>query len=272
MMPRHLPIHLSSARRLALLIALALLVAACGRGSREEATAVPPTATAAPAAAAVVETPTAAPAVAEAEPTKAPAAESTGAEATAVPAEGEADAPAAGDDPVAVVSNAMAAQFNGGPYRAVTTVESEGTITEMTAEVVPPANMHIIIGGGNMEVILLDGTLWSKTGGSEWMQMGSPEMMQGMFDMISGQIERSELTNVQFVGSEPVMGEQADAYTFTSTLGEGEQAMVSEVKLWISQASGLPVRMESTSSGAGVTSKATQTIEYDSSITIEAPE
>lgn len=253
--------HLSIARRLALLIALSLLVAACGRGNREEATAVPPTATAAPAPTAAAETPTAAPAAAEAtaQPTEAPAA-------------GDAQAPIAGDDPVAVVSNAMAAQFNGGPYRAVTTVESEGTITEMTAEVVPPANMHMIIGGGNMEVILLDGTLWSKTGGSEWMQMGSPDMMQGMFDMISGQIERSELTNVQFVGSEPVMGEQTDAYTFTSTLGEGEQVMVSEVKLWISQASGLPVRMESTSSGAGVTSKATQTIEYDSTITIEAPQ
>jgi hypothetical protein len=258
--------HLPLARRLALLISLALLVAACGRGNREEATAVPPTAT--PAAAAAPATPTAAPAAAEAEPTEAPAA----VEETAEPAEEEAQASVAGDDPVAVVSNAMAAQFSGGPYRALTTVESEGTITEMSAEVVPPANMHIVIGGGNMEVILLDGTLWSKTGGSEWMQMGSPEMMQGMFDMISGQIERSELSNVQFVGSEPVMGEQADVYAFTSTLGEGEQVMVSEVKLWISEASGLPIRMESTSSGAGVTSKATQTIEYDSTITVEAPQ
>jgi hypothetical protein len=167
--------------------------------------------------------------------------------------------------------NAMSAQLSGGPYRATTTVDADGTITEMVAEVVPPDKMHVVIGGGNLELLLIEGTLWSKSVDAPWAQMGSPDMMQSIFDSIHGQIEESNLTNVQYVGTEPVFGEATDVYTFTSTLGEGEDAAVSDVKLWISQATGLPVRMESTGTAMGVTSHTTQAIEYDNTIAIEPP-
>jgi hypothetical protein len=163
----------------------------------------------------------------------------------------------------------MAAQVAGGPYRATTVVNSDGTITEMISEVVPPDKIHVTIGGGNMEIILIEGQVWSKTLGAEWAQMGSPDMMQGIFDTINGQISDTTLSNVQFAGSEPVLGVQADIYTFTSAMPDSNVS--SDVKLWISQESGLPIRLESTNVAQGVTSTVIQTIEYDSTITVDAP-
>jgi hypothetical protein len=150
-------------------------------------------------------------------------------------------------------------------------VDADGTITEMVAEVVPPDSLHIVIGGGNMEMILLGGTLWSKSGEAAWTQMGSPDMANAIFDSMQGYIDGAALTNVQHVGSEPVFGQQTDVYSFTSSLGEGEEAVTSDVKLWVSQATGLPIRMESTGTAMGVTSHVVQAIEYDPSITIAPP-
>jgi hypothetical protein len=120
-------------------------------------------------------------------------------------------------------------------------------------------------------MILISDTLWSKSGGAAWTQMGSPDMMQSIFDSIHGQVDTGSLSNVQYVGAEPVMGVATDVYSFTSTLGGGEDVVTSDVKLWISKVSGLPVRMESTGTGMGTTTHTIQSIEYDSTITIEAP-
>ena len=268
-----------------LLLSVFLGLMACGRGNRnQEATDAPSApqssaaATAVPATAAPAAPSAATAVVASVQATPPPV------EPTAVPQEGAAggeastsdastsdasDSDAANSDALAVVTNAMAAQVAGGPYRATTVVNSEGTVTEMVSEVVPPDKIHVIIGGGNMEIILLEGQVWSKTLGAEWAQMGSPEMMQGIFDTINGQISDTTLTNVQFAGSEPVFGVQTDIYTFTNALPDSNVS--SDVKLWISQESGLPVRLESTNVAAGVTSTVVQTIEYDDTITVEAP-
>jgi hypothetical protein len=241
---------MTTARKLFFIALLLLLLAACGRDKAEEPAAAAPEATLAPASG-----PTAAPALP--------------ADATAAPA--AAQVVGLSDDPLEAVTNAMRSQMSGGPYRAQTSVTADGTTTDMTSEIIPPDKMHIVIGGGNMELILLDGTLWSKSGETPWAQMGSPEMMQGIFDSIQGQIEGATLTNVQLVGAEPVLGEATQVYSYTSTIGEGEGVVTSDVKLWISKASGLPVRMEATGTAMGSTSHTLQSIEYDNSITIEAP-
>jgi hypothetical protein len=254
-----------------LLLVTLLALVACGRGNRDvEATAVPAapesSATAAPPAAPAVVTAASTEVVSSVQATPPPV------EPTAVPQTAQAGATggdASSGDALALVTNAMAAQVAGGPYRATTEVNSEGTVTEMISEVVPPDKIHVTIGGGNMEIILFEGTVWSRTAGAPWAQMGSPEMMQGIFDTINGQINDTTLTNVQYVGSEPVFGVQTDIYTFTNTLPDSD--ITSDVKLWISQESGLPVRLESTNVAGGVTSTVVQTIEYDSSITVEAP-
>ena len=235
---------MTTVRKLLAMGFLLLILAACG-GDEEEPTPtpIPP-----------------APAVAEA---------TTVPEATAAPEAAQA-APVDGD-PLAAVTGAMQAQLAGGPYRALTTVESEGTITEMTAEVIPPDKMHVVIGGGNMEMILLEDALWSRSGETPWAQMGSPDMMQGILDSIQGSMDASTLSNVQFIGEEPVYGEATRVFSFTSTLGEGEGSISSDVKLWISIDTGLPVRMESNGTGMGVTTHTVQTIEYDNTIVIEAP-
>ena len=244
---------MTTVRKLLSVGILLLLLVACGRDKEAEPTVAPAAPQAPAAAATTAPQATAAPVATDALP----------ADATAVPD--------LSGDPLLAITTAMAAQQSGGPYRATTTVESEGTITEMVAEVIPPNQMHVTIGGGNLEMIMLDGTLWSKSGGAEWVQMGSPDMMTGILESIQGQIDGSGFTNVQYVGAEPVFGEPTDVYSFTSTFGEGEGAISSDVKLWVSKISGLPIRMESSGSGAGVTSKTVQTVEYDDTITIEAP-
>lgn len=230
-----------------------MALTACGRDKTDAATEdLPADVTAVPAAAATE--------VAQADE----ATEESSAESSASTAQD-------GGDPLAVVSNAMLAQLGGGPYRATTTINSDGTVTEMMAEVIPPHTMHIVIGGGNMEMILLEDTVWSKSGDAPWAQMGSPEMMQGIFAAIQGQADANNLVNVQHVGAEPVMGVATDVYTFESAMGDGEGAVTSDVKLWIAKESGLPVRMESSSVANGVTTTAIQTVEYDDTITITAP-
>ncbi len=244
---------MTTARKLFSIAILLLILAACGRDKTEEPAAAP----AADAAA-----------VATIAPTTEPA-DAVPAAATAAPEATQA-LPVAGD-PLEAVTNALRAQMSGGPYRALTSVTTDGTTTDMSAEVIPPDKMHIVIGGGNMELILLDGTLWSKTGDTPWTQMGSPEMMQGIFDSIQGQVEGVTLANVQVVGAEPVLGEPTQVYSYTSTMGEGEGVVTTDVKLWISKERGLPVRLEATGTAMGITSYTLQSIEYDNSIAIEAP-
>lgn len=245
--------------RMVALAMLLVLLAACGRG-RTEAT---PAAAELPAAAA------------EAVATIAP--EAPASEASAPTAEAATPLPEAppaiaiSEDPTTAITDAFTAQRNGGPYRATTTIDADGMVTEMVAEVIPPDQMYVTIGGGNLEMILIDGTLWSKSGGAEWAQMGSPDMMAGIFDTIQGQVEGRALSNVAHLGEEPVFGEATNVYSFTSTLGEGEEAATSDVKLWVSKASGRPIRMEATGTAMGVTSQTIQVIEYDESITIEPP-
>jgi hypothetical protein len=174
-------------------------------------------------------------------------------------------------DPQQAVLNAIQAQLHGGPYRATTSVDSGGTITEMKTEVIPPDTMHIVIGGGNLEMILIKGVLWTKNNGADWQQMGSPDMMKNIFDSIQNQFNESNLHNVVYAGQEPVMGAQTDIYSFTTSLGEGTDAITSTVKLWVNQADGLPVRLESNGVTQGVAAHTVQSIEYDKSITVTAP-
>src|SRR5690606_32740033 len=112
-----------------------------------------------------------------------------------------------------------------------------------------------------------DGTLWSKSGETPWTQMDGTEMIEGILDSIGSEIEGSVLTNVQHTGAEPVLGDAAQIYSFTSTYGEGEGLVTSDARLWVSNATGLPLRMEATSTAMGVTSEIVQMIEYDDSIT-----
>ncbi len=241
-------------RKLLAIGILLLLLAACGRGrNAEQPTATAPVADTSAATTAPATDPTAAP---------------------TAPGAAQADAPsdsASSADAQEAVLNAMRLQLAGGPYRAVTTVESHDTTTEMTVEAIPPNKMHVVISGGAVEMIMIDGTLWSKSGESPWTQMGSAEMIEGILDSIGGDIEASTLTNVQITGAEPVLGDAAQIYSFTSTFGEGDGLITSDTRLWISNASGLPLRMEATSTAMGTTSQIVQMIDYDDTITIEPP-
>ena len=247
---------------------LLFLLAACG-GDAEEATAVP---TEAPASATATTAPAANPTAAPVEPTAA-AVEATEApaEPTAAPQAEQAAAPS-GDAQEAVL-NALRLQLTGGPYRAISTVAAEGTTTEMTAEVIPPSTMHLVIvaEGGNTEMIWTGEKLWMKSGETPWMEMPGGDMIQGMIDSVLTDVENSMITNVQLIGPESVEGEAATAYSYESSVGEGDEMITSTNKLWISDVTGLPIKLESNSQAMGITSHTVQIIEYDESITTNHP-
>lgn len=251
-------LKMNIARKLMALVFTCLLLTttACGKDKEAEATATPiPPTVAAAAAATSAPTATAIPAA---------AADTATPQAAAASASGTSD-------PQQAVLNAMHAQLNGGPYRATTSVDAGGTITEMKTEVIPPDTMHVVIGGGNLEMILINGVLWSKNSGSDWQQMGSPDMMKSIFDSIQSQFDADSLHDVVYAGQEPVMGVQTDVYSFTTSLGAGADVITSTAKLWVGQQDGLPVRMEADGMAQGVSTHTVQSIEYDKTITITAP-
>jgi hypothetical protein len=253
------------------LIALSMCVlglAACGGGTEPEPTVAPPVTVAANPTAAPAE-PTAAPVepTAVTEPSKDAAVEPTAAQADV-----ETAAPSGGAAYDAVIS-AMRGQFSGGPYRAVATTETAGSTTIMTSEVIPPDSMHIVITGDgeSTEVISVGGAMWTRTGDSEWTALPGGEMMKDMIESMLANVDGSLVSNVQLVGPEVLDGEATTVYTYSSSLGEGESAITSENKLWIADASGLPIKLESNGSAMGIANHIVQTIEYDDRITIEAP-
>jgi hypothetical protein len=110
-----------------------------------------------------------------------------------------------------------------------------------------------------------------KSGDTPWMEMPGGDMIQGMIDSVMADVENSMITNVQLIGAESVEGEAATVYSYESSMGEGDEAITSTNKLWISDARGLPIKLESSTDAMGITSHVVQTIEYDDSITIEPP-
>jgi hypothetical protein len=95
--------------------------------------------------------------------------------------------------------------------------------------------------------------------------------MKDMIESMLANVDGSLVSNVQLVGPEVLDGEATTVYTYSSSLGEGESAITSENKLWIADASGLPIKLESNGSAMGIANHIVQIIEYDDRITIEAP-
>jgi len=126
---------------LPLLLLTSLLLAACGGGS-----------TAAPTSAPNQTAPTSAP---EVKPTTAAATDApAAATATTAPAATATTAPVATQpaapvlpvgDPKAVVIKAIKAQLTAGPSRTLTLVETSDSKTQLTAEMVPPDRLHIVM-------------------------------------------------------------------------------------------------------------------------------
>jgi len=161
-------------------------------------------------------------------------------------------------------------QVNAGPYRTITTVEDETGTIVITGEVIPPDSVHVMTQGVGLEteMIIIGEKGWSKLDGV-WSQLpdglAGPMFEQALQDPASLGVN----SNVQFAGSEVLDGVRTWVITFDSTL---EGVATSSVRAWIDAERDLIIRQEISGEAGGVESFGVQTVEYDSSITVEPPE
>lgn len=190
---------------------------------------------------------------------------------TAAPA---APAAPSGDAKEAVLA-ASRAQLSSGPFRSVTTVTTEGKTSEITAEFVPPSSLRSVIvdEGTQTEMVILGEQMWMKQG-AEWTAMpgGGPQIGAMLAEFAQDPESRGvAISNAQYVGPDVVNGTPTWVYTYDATFGEGEGVVQSTNKMWVSVATGLPLKQEGASDFMGKPSTSSAILTYDPSITISPP-
>ena len=195
--------------------------------------------------------------------------------ATAAPA--AAPAAALPDDPKAAILQALRGQLTAGPYRTTTVITGEDFEQAATAEIAPPDRMHIRMdmGGMQMEMIYIGDQVWSKQGDGAWEvaeRMGAPGAAL-LDEAMIADTERT-ITEAALVGPQVLDGVATLLYTFTTDLNLSEimpMPSVQQTRLWVDAATGLIVRQEMQDATADMPTTTVQTVEYDPTITIEAP-
>jgi hypothetical protein len=176
--------------------------------------------------------------------------------------------------PEQAVIAALQAQLTAGPYRTRTTVVSAKGTLVLTGELIPPDRLHMTTRRGEhtSESIYIGDKGWKKVDG-QWIPLSASArgMLAKMWATAADELDES-IGEVQAAGTDMVAGQPALVYTYTSTVDRGgADPAVSEIKLWVSTATGLPVKMESRGEVMGVQATTTQWIEHDPNITIEPP-
>jgi hypothetical protein len=202
------------------------------------------------------------------------AAPATAAPATAAPAAAPVQLPS---DPKAAILQALRAQLTAGPYRSTTTIDMEDGAQTVVGMVIPPDRMHVSMdmGGLKTEMIYIGDKVWSKQGDEAWMasdRMGTAGA--GLMDESMIADTEQTITEAALVGPEVVEGVDTLVYTFTTDLSKSEimpMESISQSKIWVNTATGLIIRQEIEDTTAETPSKTVQVIEYDPTITIEAP-
>ncbi len=203
---------------------------------------------------------------------------------SATPAAAQVDAPpttapaaALPDDPKAAILQALRSQLTAGPYRTTTVITGEDFEQSGTAEIAPPDRMRLTMdmGGMQMEMIYIGDQVWSKQGDGAWEvaeRMGAPGAAL-LDEAMIADTERT-ITEAALIGPEVLNGVNTLLYTFTTDLTRSEimpMPSVQQTRLWVDAATGLIVRQEMEDATADMPTTTVQTVEYDPSITIEAP-
>lgn len=181
------------------------------------------------------------------------------------------------DDPKAAILQALRGQLTAGPYRSTTTISADGSAQSVTGLVIPPDRMHVMmdIDGMKTEMIYIGDKVWSRQGDAAWVateRMGAAGA--GLLDESMIADTEATITEAALVGPAEVEGVAALLYTFTTDLSKSTVMPMEgavNAKVWIDTATGLPIRQETEDTTTGTPSTMVQIIEYDPTITIEAP-
>lgn len=180
-------------------------------------------------------------------------------------------------DPKAAILQALRSQLTAGPYRTTTTINGDGFTQTATARIIPPDRMHIVmeLNGMTTEMIYIDDSVWSKQGDGDWQVADRMGGLGGALldESMIADTERT-ITEAAFVGPEMIDGVNGLRYTFTTDLSRSEITPMESVlhtQLWIDAATGRVIHQIIEDATAGVPTTTEQVVEYDPTITIDAP-
>ena len=156
--------------------------------------------------------------------------------------------------------------LHAGPYHLSMTSEAGGKTTKIEADVILPTSEHIKM--DQMEMVILPQGSWMKRGGS-WHAAPGPMAANMLSSMTSS--FKSERSNIVCGSTEEFDGHSYPVYKYDSA-GEAMGIKTSSHITLYKGENGLPAGLIVDGTAMGVHSVTTQHINYDPSITIEAPQ
>lgn len=181
--------------------------------------------------------------------------------------------------PLDIVKQASLKAFEASSLRAKTVIDAaDGSHVTLLVEYVRPDRVHVVQPDGG-EIIAIKGKgAWQKKD-DQWTPMGAQaaDMFFGFLEpaAIEEMLKLIQTDSVQFVGPELLDGKPMFVYTYKTTLNMGTQPTQASNKIWLGALDGRAYRVETNSDSLAVAGKQDHTVatyEYDSPITIEAPQ
>lgn len=155
--------------------------------------------------------------------------------------------------------------MNSGPYEmTVDTAEMK-----MTSNFVPPGNFHSIVEteGVSQEMIISNGKAWNNMGGQGWVALPDSVAAQVSDSVLNIDTIVGGIQSPECLGNQNVDGRDLATYKYQMSM----MGVDSQTTLYVDSATGLPAKMESTSTIGGQTTETKAVYRFDPSITISPP-
>jgi hypothetical protein len=174
-------------------------------------------------------------------------------------------------DARAAVLRAIQAHLTAGPYRVVASTTADENTVAMHGDVILPDKFHLfssVSGGTEREYIIIGSATYAHVNGA-WTPLQLD--LSGLLANFIDRLDPTAISGVVLAGPDAVNGTPVLAYTYTYTNTVEGALITNHAKIWVGTASGLPLKQAVDGEVSGTAYHSEQVIEYDSSITIEAP-
>jgi hypothetical protein len=196
------------------------------------------------------------------QPTKPPAPT-----ATTPPTATSTPAPAALGDPKNSILQGLVAQLKTKSFRVNSTSVANGKTTMRTVEYVAPDRYHIKT--DTFEAILIGTKLYRNTKGKWALDVAMSSLVKPILDEMRN--VPVDVTDVHLFGPDVENGVPTVAIGYSTTVTISTIVVKSVNKTWLRVSDGLPVKQEIDATVSGIATHTSQTIDYDSTIKIDAP-
>jgi hypothetical protein len=176
------------------------------------------------------------------------------------------------DDPLTAIIQAMKAELKAMPFRVIQTIDSGGKQLKTTVEFESLQRVLIVTPTGSFKMV--DGKIYQETNGVWQEYPAGASVMAGflsMGDEASVDAFITMINTVKLVNTETMDGQATRHYEFTYA---GEQSSVQfqgTEQIWVTEVEGLPIKMVIEGESAGYKATTTSSIEYDPTISVNAP-